>query len=152
MALDHVGIHTKNFEESVTFFEKVLIPLGNKRKMDISNEHGRATGFGKYGPAFWVHGPPEGTAATESPSGSLHIAFAASSRAEVDAFYSAAIAAGATCNGPPGLRFKYHPFYYGAFVIKDGNNIEAVNHFEFFSWKLWLPIAVAVAAAWWMLK
>jgi predicted lactoylglutathione lyase len=58
-----------------------------------------------------------------------HIAFAASSRAEVDAFYKAAIAAGAKDNGPPGIRAHYHPAYYGAFVLDaDGNNIEAVCH------------------------
>ena len=59
----------------------------------------------------------------------MHVAFAASSRAAVDAFYAAAIAAGGKDNGPPGLRPHYHANYYGAFVLDaDGNNIEAVCH------------------------
>ena len=58
-----------------------------------------------------------------------HVAFSAASRAQVDAFYKAAIAAGGRDNGPPGLRPQYHPNYYGAFVLDpDGHNIEAVCH------------------------
>ena len=58
-----------------------------------------------------------------------HVAFTARSRAEVDAFHAAAIAAGGKDNGGPGLRPHYHPNYYGAFVFDpDGNNIEAVCH------------------------
>ncbi len=53
-----------------------------------------------------------------------HTAFAAKSRGEVDAFHSAALKAGGTENGAPGLR---NPNYYAAFVLDpDGNNIEAV--------------------------
>ena len=59
----------------------------------------------------------------------FHVAFAASNRAEVDAFHGAAIAAGGRDNGAPGLRPQYHPNYYGAFVLDpDGHNIEAVCH------------------------
>ena len=59
----------------------------------------------------------------------VHIAFAAGNRAEVDAFYKAAIAAGGKDNGAPGIRAQYHPTYYGAFVLDaDGNNVEAVCH------------------------
>ena len=62
-------------------------------------------------------------------TGAAHIAFAAASRAEVDAFYKAALAAGGKDNGAPGLRHHYHPNYYGAFVIgPDGHNVEAVCH------------------------
>ena len=59
----------------------------------------------------------------------MHVAFTAQTRAAVDAFYAAAIAAGGTDNGPPGLRPHYHPNYYGAFVLDpDGRNVEAVCH------------------------
>jgi catechol 2,3-dioxygenase-like lactoylglutathione lyase family enzyme len=72
-------------------------------------------------PDFWVS---EG-----APKEKLHIAFRADDRAQVDAFYAAAIAAGGTDNGPPGPRPQYHPNYYGAFVLDpDGHNIEAVFH------------------------
>jgi len=63
--------------------------------------------------------------------GRLHVAFVASTRADVDAFHRAALAAGGKDNGAPGLRPMYHPNYYGAFVIDpDGNNVEAVYHGE----------------------
>ncbi|MGH8128537.1 MAG: VOC family protein, partial [Gammaproteobacteria bacterium] len=57
-----------------------------------------------------------------------HTAFVAKSRAEVDAFYAAAIGAGGTDNGAPGAREgQSSPIYYAAFVFDpDGNNIEAV--------------------------
>ncbi len=61
----------------------------------------------------------------------MHVAFAADDRDQVDAFYEAALAAGATDNGPPGLRPEYSERYYGAFVLDpDGYNIEAVYHFD----------------------
>ena len=59
----------------------------------------------------------------------MHIAFTADRRADVDAFYRAALAAGGKDNGAAGLRPNYHPNYYGAFVIgPDGHNVEAVCH------------------------
>jgi catechol 2,3-dioxygenase-like lactoylglutathione lyase family enzyme len=61
--------------------------------------------------------------------GRLHIALRAESRAHVDAFHAAAVAAGGTDNGAPGVRAIYHPDYYGAYVLDpDGNNLEAVCH------------------------
>jgi catechol 2,3-dioxygenase-like lactoylglutathione lyase family enzyme len=61
--------------------------------------------------------------------GRLHIALTADSREVVDAFYAAALAAGATENGAPGVRKIYHPSYYGAYVLDpDGYNVEAVCH------------------------
>lgn len=56
----------------------------------------------------------------------IHIAFAADSHQQVDAFHAAALAAGGIDNGPPGLRPEYSSAYYGAFVLDpDGNNVEA---------------------------
>jgi catechol 2,3-dioxygenase-like lactoylglutathione lyase family enzyme len=58
-----------------------------------------------------------------------HVAFTANTRADVDAFYEAALAAGGKDNGAPGIRPHYHPNYYAAFVHDpDGINIEAVCH------------------------
>lgn len=58
-----------------------------------------------------------------------HIAFRVSSRAAVDAFHAAVLAAGGEDNGKPGLRPQYHPNYYDAYVLDpDGHNIEAVRH------------------------
>jgi predicted lactoylglutathione lyase len=67
--------------------------------------------------------------AADRPQPPLHIAFLAGSRRQVDEFYAAALAAGGRDNGAPGLRTRYHPHYYGAFIIDpDGHNIEAVCH------------------------
>lgn len=66
---------------------------------------------------------------TDEKPAHLHLAFAASSREQVDAFYHAALNAGGKDNGTPGLRPNYHAHYYAAFVIApDGHNIEAVCH------------------------
>ncbi len=119
--IDHLGLKVGNLDESKTFYEKTLASLGYTLIMehDISG-----AGFGKDGmPKFWIK---EGRA-----SGPLHIAFACSRYSEVDVFYETAIRAGGIDNGSPGLRTEYHPNYYGAFVLDpDGNNIEAVCHFE----------------------
>jgi catechol 2,3-dioxygenase-like lactoylglutathione lyase family enzyme len=59
----------------------------------------------------------------------LHLAFTAASRAQVDAFHRAALAAGGRDHGAPGLRPQYHANYYAAFVIgPDGHNVEVVCH------------------------
>jgi len=122
MSLDHLGISTKDYDVSRAFYEKALAPLGITPMMVFDNEGGRTTGFGDTTPFLWIG---DGGIVT----GRLHIALSAKSRAEVDAFYAAAIAAGGRDNGTPGLRPHYHPTYYGAYVLDpDGHNIEAVCH------------------------
>lgn len=126
--LDHLGIQVADFAASKTFYAHVLAPLGYGVVMEVTPEmtggDARFLGFGADGkPAFWI-----GTGGEPTRHG-LHIALQASSRADVDAFHAAAIAAGAGDNGPPGIRAHYHPNYYGAFVIDpNGHNLEAVCH------------------------
>ena len=122
--LDHIGIAVSDFARAKGFYEKALGPLGIAQIMEVSAEQTGdqpAVGFGSdCKPFFWFGG---GTVAR------THVAFVAKSRAAVDAFYQAALAAGGRDNGPPGLRPHYHPNYYGAFVLDpDGHNIEAVSH------------------------
>ena len=124
--LDHIGLAVADFDRARAFYQAALKPLGLGVVMEVTAEEtgGDAhAGFGDEGkPFFWI-----GTGA--KPKGGAHVAFAARTRAEVDAFYAAAIAAGGRDNGAPGLRPHYHPNYYGAFVFDpDGNNIEAVCH------------------------
>lgn len=124
--IDHTGLSMTDPKKSREFYEKALAPLGYSVLMEIPTEYtGGAVvlGFGVAPkPDFWIHqGPPQ------TPR--IHIAFAADSREQVDAFYRAAIEAGGKDNGPPGPRPHYHPNYYGAFVFDpDGHNIEAVCH------------------------
>ena len=116
---DHLGIGVSDLAKSKAFFLEALAPLGVGMVMDEPD----AAGLGKgRKPSLWLG------EATAKPA-PLHIAFAAENRAQVDAFYRRAIAAGGKDNGPPGLRPHYHPNYYAAFVIgPDGHNIEAVCH------------------------
>ena len=117
--LDHLGFGVSDIAASKHFFVAALAPLGVTVVMDIE----QGVGLGKNGkPSLWL-------APADGPIGRMHVAFTAARRADVDAFYEAAIAAGGKDNGAPGLRAIYHPNYYGAFVIgPDGHNVEAVCH------------------------
>ena len=121
--IDHIGFPVSDYPKARDFYVKALAPLGYTLIMEVqqNEQDAPAAGFGKDGKAdFWIGG--EGGLGR-----AMHVAILASSRGEVDAFYRAAIAAGARDNGPPGVRAHYHPDYYGAFVLDpDGHNIEAV--------------------------
>ena len=123
--LDHAGFPVTNYARSKAFYEKTLAPLGYSLILEVrQNENDSpAAGFGADGkPDFWIGG--EG-----GLNRRIHIAIAAKDRASVDAFYRAALDAGGTDNGSPGVRPHYHANYYGAFVTDpDGHNIEAVCH------------------------
>ena len=124
--IDHLGINVADFDASAAFFHQALAPLGGALLMTVPAEHTggvKVAGWGRDGmPTFWLHGSGD-------PGPGRHIAFSARSRAEVDAFHAAALAAGGRDNGKPGPRPHYHAGYYGAFVFDpDGNNIEAVCH------------------------
>jgi predicted lactoylglutathione lyase len=125
--IDHIGMPVSDIARSTEFYLKALAPLGISIIMEVSAEetgHGASVGFGaNFKPFFWI-GDAEGLG-----GGHVHVALAAPSRAAVDAFYRAAIAAGGKDNGKPGLRPHYHENYYAAFVLDfDGHNIEAVCH------------------------
>lgn len=119
---DHVKFGVSNFAASKAFFAKALEPLG---VVVI------AEGVPTYGVEL-CH--PKGTVSlclfqTDEKPAHLHLAFAAETHQQVDAFHRAALAAGGKDNGAPGLRPNYHANYYAAFVIgPDGHNIEAVCH------------------------
>ncbi len=125
--LDHVGFAVADAERSRLFYEAALAPLGITLIMSVTAEQteagGVAHGFGSDGkPYFWVGD-------NERVGEGTHVAFTAETRAEVDAFHAAALAAGGLDNGAPGLRPHYGPNYYAAFVHDpDGLNIEAVCH------------------------
>jgi catechol 2,3-dioxygenase-like lactoylglutathione lyase family enzyme len=120
--IDHIGISVRDLDKSTAFYTAALAPLGYSLIMKYD---GHAAGFGIGGkPDFWI--------GAGDPKGTVHVALAASGRAQVREFYAAAMAAGGTDNGPPGVRPHYHEHYYGAFVRDpDGHNIEAVCHEPF---------------------
>jgi catechol 2,3-dioxygenase-like lactoylglutathione lyase family enzyme len=119
--LDHVGFSVSDYELSKAFYAQALAPLGLEMLLEPLPNVG---GFGEgQKPFFWIDG--RGSA----PQTRIHVAFLADSRATVEAFHAAALAAGGTDNGGPGVRAIYHPNYYGAYVLDpDGNNVEAVCH------------------------
>jgi catechol 2,3-dioxygenase-like lactoylglutathione lyase family enzyme len=119
--LDHIGIGVSDYGRSRQFYVHALAPLGIEVALEVTAEQTgdkAHCGFGTGGkPQFWIS---QGTVAR------AHLAFTAKTRADVDSFYKAALAAGGSDNGPPGPRPHYSPDYYGAFVLDpDGNNIEA---------------------------
>jgi catechol 2,3-dioxygenase-like lactoylglutathione lyase family enzyme len=120
--IDHLGLSVSDYERSKALYLAALKPLGYGLVMEVT-EAGPYAGFGEGGkPDFWIG---RGKVSTKG----AHVAFRARDRATVRAFYDAALKAGASDNGPPGLREIYHPNYYGAFVLDpDGHNIEAVCH------------------------
>ncbi len=122
--LDHAGLEVSDLERSRAFYEAALAPLGISTVMEFEGMLGLGTETesGRQ-PFFWL------AARGRPPVSGVHLAFTAGTTDEVDAFHAAALAAGGTDNGAPGLRTNYHPHYYGAFVLDpDGNNIEAVCH------------------------
>jgi catechol 2,3-dioxygenase-like lactoylglutathione lyase family enzyme len=122
--IDHTGIGVANVARSAVFYDAALGALGLHRVVQLpQNDGADGVGYGVDYPVFWIdrfhpHGLKQ------------HTAFTAKNRAQVHAFHAAAVKAGGTDNGPPGLRNTaegYPQGYYAAFVLDpDGNNVEAV--------------------------
>jgi catechol 2,3-dioxygenase-like lactoylglutathione lyase family enzyme len=116
--IDHVTLRVRDLAAAKDFYAAALRPLGYR----VGKEFPGALGLGVGGLLdFWLVGDPEARP--------QHLAFSAPTRAAVDAFHAAALAAGGADNGPPGLRLDYHPSYYAAFAFDaSGHNVEAVCH------------------------
>lgn len=120
----HVTVGTNDLERAARFYDAVMATLGHGRFPEAGETF---VGYGSGNGVFFVMTPFDGRAATVGNG--VHVAFLAPSRAAVDAFYEAALAAGGTDEGPPGLRPHYHADYYGAYVRDlDGNKLQAVCH------------------------
>ncbi|ACO79401.1 Glyoxalase/Bleomycin resistance protein [Azotobacter vinelandii CA] len=123
--LDHVEFVVRDAEVSRRFYEQALAPLGFSRIISVGSDRTRSGGtrhgFGKEGyPRLWIHD-------NELPGTGTHIAFAVEDRSLVDAFHQAALNAGGSDNGEPGVRARYHEHYYAAYVLDpDGINVEVV--------------------------
>jgi catechol 2,3-dioxygenase-like lactoylglutathione lyase family enzyme len=117
--IDHVVLLVSDRDASRRFYEATLAPLGFHVLYESHD-----------GAAFGVDGVDDfGIYQNERPSRAAHVAFVATSRAAVDAFYDSALSAGGRDNGSPRIWSQYHAGYYAAFVFDpDGNNIEAVFH------------------------
>jgi catechol 2,3-dioxygenase-like lactoylglutathione lyase family enzyme len=118
--LDHVTVNVRDYEASRRFYERALAPLAYE--VAFADDEWRGCGFGVRGKPYFI------IVEREPPADGVHVAFHCDDRVTVDAFHAAALAAGGRDNGAPGPR-RYHPSYYGGFVLDpDGNNVEAVCH------------------------
>jgi catechol 2,3-dioxygenase-like lactoylglutathione lyase family enzyme len=113
----------RDLAKAETFYAAVLATIGFVKMREWPDA---AIGFGKKHPEFWIN-KRAGMPRIADDSG-VHICLRAPDTASVDAFHAAAVQAGGSSDGPPGLREKYNPRYYAAFVRDpDGNRIEAVT-------------------------
>jgi catechol 2,3-dioxygenase-like lactoylglutathione lyase family enzyme len=116
--LDHISLRVQDYQRAVAFFKAALAPLGYELCMEFPGYAGLGA---NQKPDLWL-------TQTDKALNPTHLAFS-TDRAGVDAFHAAALAAGGTDHGPPGLRLDYHPNYYAAYVLDpEGNNIEVVCH------------------------
>ena len=117
--IDHVTLNVRDVEASKAFYNEALRPLG----YELTMEYVEGAGYGADGKSDFF------LAQRGEPSAPVHVAFGSPDRETVDEFHAAALAAGGTDNGPPGIRRVYHEYYYGAYVLDpEGKNVEAVTH------------------------
>jgi catechol 2,3-dioxygenase-like lactoylglutathione lyase family enzyme len=120
--IDHISVGVSDLDRAANFYEAAFAPLGLTRLVTRP----ATVGFGKSYPEFWIN-LRAGMAQVPRESG-VHICLRARTTAEVDTFHAAALAAGGTSDGAPGLRPHDRVRYYAAFVVDpDGNRVEAVT-------------------------
>jgi catechol 2,3-dioxygenase-like lactoylglutathione lyase family enzyme len=121
--IDHVSIAVRDLSAAQAFYTAALVPLGMVKMREWPHA---SIGFGKKHPEFWINLRPSMSRVPDDSG--VHICLRAPDTAAVDAFHAAALKAGGTSDGAPGLRPDYHARYYAAFVRDpDGNRIEAVT-------------------------
>jgi catechol 2,3-dioxygenase-like lactoylglutathione lyase family enzyme len=118
--LDHISLGVRDIKRARRFYDAALAPLGYR----CVSDYGAMLGYGANQAALWVGEAKRPVAA--DPESGLHVCLSAPTRQSVDAFYAAALSAGGSDNGKPGLRADYGPNYYAAFVVDpDGYRLEA---------------------------
>jgi catechol 2,3-dioxygenase-like lactoylglutathione lyase family enzyme len=120
--LANVIFGVRDMKRATSFYDAAFGALGYKRV---------STGekFTGYGPAekanFFICMPRNGQPATAGNGTQLTVS--APDTAAVDKFHKAALAAGGTCEGPPGFRPPEKKTSYAAYVRDpDGNKVMAV--------------------------
>jgi catechol 2,3-dioxygenase-like lactoylglutathione lyase family enzyme len=123
MALDHISVGTHDYPRAVQFYGHALLPLG----MSLQRDTGAEAAFGT--PTQWSFFLYPVPAEQKITAPGAHLAFAAPSRAVVQAVYAAAIAASAQDIFTPRLRPDINATYFGAmFTDLDGHRIEVLTH------------------------
>src|SRR5579864_3964462 len=125
--LDHVSLGVSDIARSRSFYDAALRPLGLVRIVDFGG--GRGSDYGAAPGSLGVEFTITRESGVQAPVAGAHLCFRAPDRAAVRAFHAAALEAGGSDDGAPGLRPRYHAAYYAAFVRDpDGNRIEVVCH------------------------
>ena len=120
--IDHVSVGVVDLDRAARFYQATLATLG----LALLVRRPATIGFGKAYPEFWIN-LRTGMGRAPHQSGT-HICLRAKTTGEVDAFHAAALDAGGSSDGVPGLRPHDRVKYYAAFVLDpDGNRIEAVT-------------------------
>ena len=120
--IGYVTLGTNDVKKSAAFYDALLAEMGATRFME--NEQFIAWATGPDQPAISVSKPYDGNPATVGNG--VMVALMVDSTDKVDTIYTKAIALGATCEGPPGLRME--GFYAGYFRDLDGNKLNVFNH------------------------
>ena len=120
--LGHVSLGVRDLARAGGFYDAALASLGWVRLWDAP----QGLGYGPPGGGEKLNLFPHPDARPPGPG--FHLAFDAPDRAAVDAFHAAALGAGGGDNGAPGLRARYGPTYYAAFVVDpEGHHLETVH-------------------------
>jgi len=123
--IDHLSLGVADLARAAAFYDAVLAHLGYVRVLT----HERAIGYGHPGDRDEQLALLSSGDQASAPGTGFHLALTATTREAVDAFHAAAVTAGGTDDGAPGLRPQYGPGYYAAFIRDlDGHKIEAVLH------------------------
>ncbi|HEX6242488.1 MAG TPA: VOC family protein [Polyangiales bacterium] len=119
--IDHVSVGVRDLARSIALYESMLAPLGHAKLVARAS----TVGYGKQYPELWLNARPN---LILNPDSGVHVCLRAPDTAKVEEFYRAALAAGASGDGPPGLRPEYHARYFAAFVRDfDQNLVEVVT-------------------------
>jgi catechol 2,3-dioxygenase-like lactoylglutathione lyase family enzyme len=127
--VDHVGIRVADLPASRRLYEAALAELGFTVQGEGVFEGDGYVLLGRDGADDFSLHAVGAKAGRDRVTTGAHIAFVAADDGAVERWHAAALAHGATDNGPPGLRPEYSGRYFAAFVLDlDGNNVEAVHH------------------------
>ena len=112
--IGYTTVGANDFEKSKAFFDAVLAPLGVARSFGMD----RIQFYGAPGAGALAVCKPYDQQTASGGNGAM-VALTSPSRAVVDEVHAAALAAGAACDGQPGLRMDN--FYGAYFRDLDGN-------------------------------
>ncbi|MES2527870.1 MAG: VOC family protein [Bdellovibrionota bacterium] len=120
--IHHVSVGSNDIPKAKKFYDAIFGVLGYR----LLHSHSTSLDYGTSSLVFSVETPSDGQPATSGNG--VHICFSAEDREMVNKFYTAGMENGGRDAGAPGIREKYDPNYYGAFLFDpDGNKIEAVT-------------------------